>query len=582
MVYSRGLVFFFVMISLPITFCAKLHDERSWNNPVDPSGTNYFPPEITSSSQTVINVFPVKTFDFNITATDNEKSITGYFWSLDNGISWKSTGVVPTFSTSWDSTSSGPRKILVYVVDNHNLKSKIDTINIFVHNYKSILPTINDTEVSQSDTFKQKLTVTDSTNYLKYYWDTNLNGWDDSLVATEAMCIASKPEGGTVYVHWAVINGSNYVTNDTFMVYFNKRPFPPVIVSPVKDTIKKFISYDYIHNCGSVLIECTASDPDDKDSALTFTLRYGPKAGVFTDSVVTRNRKIKLSNIKELTMYPFELTVNDHCFNRTTIKGQFIVLPPPPKPEGMKFITCQNSTFSMGLDGKDSTAMPVHQVTLSNDFWIDTTEITTEKFAKILSLTQPQATSARLPVTNITWFDAVLFCNARSKYHHLDTVYKYSTLTGTPGSQCKLENVITDLKVAGYRLPTEAEWEFACRGGTKTLFYWGNDRGISSEYAWTVTPADSKIHEVATLKPNNFELYDMAGNVWEWCNDWYGLYQKSPALDPAGALSGNERVVRGSSSASSSYFTQSGIRSKLRPEAYNAFTGFRTVLPAIP
>jgi formylglycine-generating enzyme required for sulfatase activity len=580
---SRTLAFFIAVVCLPVLFCAKLGDEHKWDNALDPSGTNYFPPEIIFINRPVFNIYPFKAVDFNISAIDNEDSITGYFWSLDNGITWKSTGKISHISASWDTASLGPRKILAYVTDNHNLKSRIDTINVLVLRDEPIINPVKDTSVSQSITFKQDLTGQNAGGLLKYYWDVNMDGWDDSLIAEKASCAISKPEGGSVYVHWAIKDESNFVKDDTFMVYFNKKPFKPKIVFPVSDTIKKFISYDYSQSNGSVLIECTASDPDDMDSTLTFTLRYGLKDGNSFETTTASNRKFNLNSIKELSVYSFVLTVEDRYFNTDSSTGQFIVLPPSPKPEGMKFVLCQNAVYLMGQAAPgDSTALPVHSVTFSNNFWIDTTEISTEKFAKILSLTQPQTNSARLPVTNITWFDAVLFCNARSKYHHLDTVYKYSSLTGTPGSQCKLENVTADLKVNGYRLPTEAEWEFACRGGTSTLFFWGNDRGIASEYAWTFTPAESKIHDVATLKPNALVLYDMAGNVWEWCNDWYGLYQKSPTMDPSGALSGNERVLRGGSAASSNFFAQSGIRSKLRPETYNAFTGFRTVLPAVP
>lgn len=584
--YSKALVFFIFMVCLPVLFCAKLGDEHKWDNALDPSGTNYFPPEIISINRPVYNVYPVKTYDFSISAIDNENSIVGYFWSLDNGITWKSTGQVSHITTSWDTASAGPEKILAYVTDNHSLKSRIDTINVVVQRDEPVIDTVSDKIVSQSITLNQQLTGHNEGGLLKFLWDiNNINGWDDSVIADKATCLISRPEGGSVFVRWEIRDESNFFKDDTFMVYFNKKPFKPVVVSPVNDTIKKFIFYNYSKNIGTVLIECTAKDPDDFDSTLTFTLRYGLKDGNSFDSVTTSDRKIKLDSIKELSMYSFVLTVKDAWSNRDSTTGQFIALPPPPKPEGMKFVLCQNAGFLMGQATKnDSTALPVHQVTISNNFWIDSAEITTEKFAKLLSLTQPQATSARLPATNITWFDAVLFCNARSKYHHLDTVYKYSSLTGVPGTQSKLENVTADLKVNGYRLPTEAEWEFACRAGTSTLFFWGNDRSVVSEYAWTVTPppAEPKIHESATLKPNTLVLYDMAGNVWEWCNDWYGVYQKSSALDPTGAVSGNERILRGGSAASSYYFTQSGIRSKLRPESYNAFTGFRTVLPATP
>ncbi len=568
-------------VCLSILFCAKLGNERQWDNPVDPSGTNYFPPEIVYIDRPVFDAYPIKSFDFSIPATDNENAISEYFWSFDNGITWKSTGQVSHISASWDTSAIGPKKILTYVTDMHGLKSRIDTINVFVHRYEPIITPVSNTIVSQRDTFKQVLKGTDSAGVpLKYYWDINIDGWDDSLIAQTAECSFSKPEGGSVYVRWAVKDESTYFKDDTFMVYFNRKPFPPKVVSPANDTIKKFSFYDYSKSNGSVVIECTGSDPDDSISTLKFDLRYSIKDKADSIPVTASNQKLTLSNIEELTVYTYVLTVTDNWKNSASSKGQFIVLPPPPRPEGMIFVKCFDTTFLMGQSpsGQDSTAIPVHQVKFSKNFWIDTTEITVEQFAKVLSLPQT-STSPRLPATNITWFDAVLFCNARSKLTHLDTVYKYSSVAGTPGIKCKLDNVTADLKANGYRLPTEAEWEFACRGGMSTLFFWGNDYSITCNYAWTFTPAEIKVHEVASLKPNPLGIYDIAGNVWEWCNDWYGLYQKSAILDPAGALTGTERVLRGGSAASSYYFARSGVRSKLRPETYNAFIGFRAVLP---
>jgi formylglycine-generating enzyme required for sulfatase activity len=153
-------------------------------------------------------------------------------------------------------------------------------------------------------------------------------------------------------------------------------------------------------------------------------------------------------------------------------------------------------------------------------------------------------------------------------------------MIGTAGNHCQLVNIASDSNACGYRLPTEAQWEYACRGGTSALFFWGNDRMILSQYAWTSANSGSAVHEVASLKANPFGLYDISGNVWEWCNDWYdrNYYRVSVKNDPTGPQTGTERIVRGGASTSHYYFSQSGTRSSLRPDQYNPFTGFRTVL----
>jgi formylglycine-generating enzyme required for sulfatase activity len=234
----------------------------------------------------------------------------------------------------------------------------------------------------------------------------------------------------------------------------------------------------------------------------------------------------------------------------------------------------------MGQNGSDSISLPVHKVSFGKNYWIDTTEVTCEKFYKVLSVPNQPVPSPRTPITNITWYDAVVYCNALSKSYKLDTFYIFTDVKGSIGSRCQLENVTFNTNANGYRLPTEAEWEYSCRSGRNSLFFWGDDIYKIVEYAWTSSSSVSSIKDVAQLKSNPYGLYDMAGNVWEWCQDWFDkdYYKKSVSIDPMGPPSGTEQVIRGGSVINHYFFAQSGTRSKLLPTQYNAYTGFRTVL----
>jgi formylglycine-generating enzyme required for sulfatase activity len=212
-------------------------------------------------------------------------------------------------------------------------------------------------------------------------------------------------------------------------------------------------------------------------------------------------------------------------------------------PAGMKLIPAKDSSFQMGQVG---LAEPLHKVTFTKDFFMDSTEVTQANYQALMGVNPSYATgNLNRPVENVSWFDAVLYCNKRSIKEGLDSVYKYTSIYGTAGDGCSLSNVNADIGKNGYRLPTEAEWEYACRAGTTTQYYWNN--GIAGDYAWYSINSNGKSYPIAQKLSNAFKLYDMCGNVFEWCNDWYGTYNSIAQSDPTGPQTGTNRVIRGGS-----------------------------------
>jgi formylglycine-generating enzyme required for sulfatase activity len=230
-------------------------------------------------------------------------------------------------------------------------------------------------------------------------------------------------------------------------------------------------------------------------------------------------------------------------------------------------------TFQMGQVG---IAEPVHSVTLSA-FWIDTTPVTQADYAALMGKNPSHFKGdTRRPVEQVSWGDAALYCNQRSKQFGLDTVYSYSAIVGGPNMP--LIGLVIDLSKNGYRLPTEAQYEYALRAGTSTNCFWGADSSAGGNYAWYYYNSDSTTHPVATKLPNPWGLYDMAGNVWEWCNDWYEWqYSTASQPDPVGPATGTNRVLRGGSWYDNLGF-YSASRLGERPGEANFLFGFRCVL----
>jgi formylglycine-generating enzyme required for sulfatase activity len=205
----------------------------------------------------------------------------------------------------------------------------------------------------------------------------------------------------------------------------------------------------------------------------------------------------------------------------------------------MRFVA--GGTFLMG---EAQIAEPMHTVTLS-PFYMDTAPVTQKEYLALMNVNPSHfAGDPGLPVETETWFDAVLFCNARSRTEGLDTVYSFTAVAGMPGNDCdSLEDLSISYDKNGFRLPTEAEYEYAYRAGTTTDYYWGDT--VDGRYCWYYANSDSTTHPVCRKRPNAFGLYDMAGNLWEWCNDWWAGYGAGAQTDPTGPTAGVYRVVRG-------------------------------------
>ena len=205
-------------------------------------------------------------------------------------------------------------------------------------------------------------------------------------------------------------------------------------------------------------------------------------------------------------------------------------------------------TFNMGTTNIEGgrNQRPLHAVTISRGFWIGLHEVTQPQWTAVMGDNPSKVKSDRgMPVDSVSWEDCQRF------------VRELSRLTGRT-----------------FRLPTEAEWEYACRAGSIDNWY-----GEWNSIGWHLTNSKNAAHEVGQKRPNNFGLYDMLGNVWEWCQDWYGAsyYQGSPPVDPQGPDSGKERSVRGGSWQSEPERAHSAMRVSVQPGSRRNDLGLRLV-----
>lgn len=302
------------------------------------------------------------------------------------------------------------------------------------------------------------------------------------------------------------------------------------------------------------------------------TIKYSPKGHSNFKGTATLVRENNSWKIKEISE---KISLQKKSAGKTVKPKQKKSAGTTAKPKqklklftnasGMKFVLIPSGSFMMGSAvSVAETARhyklskqyfeeehPRHKVSISKPFYLQTTEVTQEQWQKVMG-NNPSHYKYRgkmRPVEKVSWHGAQ------------DFIKRLNEIEGTDN----------------YRLPTEAEWEYACRAGSDTKFSFGDEDQVLEEYAWHGYNSKGRTNPVGQKKPNAWGLYDMHGNVWEWCQDWYGPYPENHVSDPKGPLSGEARVCRGGSYAFDISHNRSAIRGKLHPKARGIFgdRGFR-------
>lgn len=239
-------------------------------------------------------------------------------------------------------------------------------------------------------------------------------------------------------------------------------------------------------------------------------------------------------------------------------------------------------TYSMGTQFLDRSEYerPRHEVTLP-PFLMGYSEVTQAQWTEIMGSNPSVRPGSTLPVTNVSWYEVLEFCNALSQRDGLEPAYKINKNFPDANNSSDFDtlrySVSCSWQASGYRLPTEAEWEYAARcgdSGSTLQFSGSNDLG---EVGWYDVNCNKQVHEVAAKKPNAWGLFDLSGNVYEWCWDYWGSYFKDRQIHPKGVLSGPFRVARGGSWMTDADACSNTARGGFAPHTRSKELGFRLV-----
>jgi formylglycine-generating enzyme required for sulfatase activity len=254
--------------------------------------------------------------------------------------------------------------------------------------------------------------------------------------------------------------------------------------------------------------------------------------------------------------------------------------PPSERPVVSDMVHIQGGTFTMGSPPnepkRNKNEGPQRQITISS-FYMSKYEVTQKEYQDIMKTYPSKFNGDNLPVEQVTWYDAVEYCNKRSQREGLTPAYIINKGQKDPNNKTNYDNikwtVTWNRNANGYRLPTEAEWEYACRAGTSTAYNTGAT--INGDTGWYKVNSYKATSPVGQKPANAWGLYDMHGNVLEWCWDWFAEYLRTTQTDPQGEVSGISRVLRGGSWDDSAVNIRSAYRWDKHPSYKNSSVGFR-------
>lgn len=430
----------------------------------------------------------------------------------------------------------------------------------------------------------------DSLTDLQFRWDWESDGtwdadWSSALVDTHMFA-----QGGVKAVKMVVKDRGGMMDTVIVTLGINAAPTARFTVTP------HLCAFEY-----SVVVDAGASEDLEDDSSLfEYRWNFGNGEGWSSWLIIdTVTYTYIISDKNSIHAKVLKLEVRDTGgavgSAETTITVDF--------HPGMKSIPAGQFTMGSNFENDSSNSqvggglftaeMVVHNVQVSS-FWIDSVEVTQGAYEALMGANPAAFGMAQnnkmYPVERVSWYMAILYCNARSKQEGLDTVYSYTaktsyTVSGMTTDFYRLENVVIQYNVVGYRLPTEAEWEYACRAGSDG-YYVENTKDHLATYMWFNENSGGMTHSVAQKTPNAFGLYDMLGNVSEWCNDWFVVpYDVTGSLlNPVGPSSEPlvpVKVLRGEHFNGYPPFMRPSYRYSFMPDGVNGTSsdiGFRIVL----
>ena len=508
----------------------------------------------------------------NIQATDGDEKITvswdavtdatsyTLFWSTTSGEFTNEQSVADITATSYEWESPNSEQTYYFSIASVNMSGTGDASTVEVSVVPNHSPTatitapVDGTELSVSDsvTFTGSGNDQEDGNSVSLAWQSSLDGvlgtgsslpWSGLSQGTHQITLTATDSTGAT--------GSISV-NITVNAGSTASPTASFTVAPSSGDAFTF-QFD----------ASASSDPEDATSVLQVRWDWSNDGEWDTDYSTTHTAthtyssagshtvKMEVMDTSGLTALASQsITVSSENYTGETYTNSL----------GMTFNSIPSGTFMMGCEGQDGTSgyscgsseSPKHEVTITQSFYMQTTEITQGQWRAVMGNDPSYFSNCGddCPVEKVSWNDIQEFL---------------TTLNG--------------MGQGTYRLPTEAEWEYAARAGTTTTYSFGDDPNQLGDYAWYSSNSSSTTHPVATKLPNPWGLYDMHGNVWEWVQDWYNAsaYSSHAASDPIYEESGSSRVYRGGSWLSFAGYSRSAFRYGGSPDNRSRSLGFRVV-----